>query len=134
MKTSAYLYLAAPLRDERFKIGRSSSPATRLRALGLNDLDLDRSRVLSGMPSHVAKAESVLHFMLEPWRSPQPHGGDGHTEWFSHEALATVYVTDLARSDGRFTLADPLMLMTPPARQRRTTTQEQPRESDSWTT
>jgi len=116
MTSPAYLYLAVPEEDERFKIGRSVSPASRFRALGLDTLDLERTRVLTGSPGHIAKAESVLHFMLESWRSPHPHGGDGHTEWFDRQALvtATDYVTDLARRDDRFALADPRELLHPP--------------------
>lgn len=116
MTSRAYLYLAVPEEDERFKIGRSVSPASRFRVLGLAALDLERTRVLTGSPGHIAKAESVLHFMLESWRSPHPHGGDGHTEWFDRQALATAtdYVTDLARRDDRFALADPRELLHPP--------------------
>lgn len=116
MTSPAYLYLAVPEEDERFKIGRSVSPARRFRVLGLDTLDLERTRVLTGSPGHIAKAKSVLHFMLESWRSPHPHGGDGHTEWFDRQALATAtdYVTDLARRDDRFALADPRELLHPP--------------------
>lgn len=119
MTSPTYLYLAVPQGAERFKIGRSASPSSRIRALpalDLDALDLERTRLLTGTARHITKAESVLLFMLESWRSPHPHGGDGHTEWFALEALATAtnYVTDLARRDDRFALADPRELLHPP--------------------
>lgn len=109
MPSCAYLYLAVPRHEaDRFKVGRSVALMSRFRALGIDSLDLARSLVLRGSPRHIAKAESALHFMLESWRSPHPHGGDGHTEWFSQEALdtASAYVRDLASRDDRFHLVE----------------------------
>lgn len=81
------LYIAVPPNAARFKVGTALHPRKRWRALGLKQLDMNRTAVLEGPAWAIDEMERWFHFELNLWHRPLEEVSAGYSEWFDISGL-----------------------------------------------